>query len=237
MSETARCTGHCCESFTMPQSPERIWQMYNDWQKYADGATFRFGGNDIHIVAPMLIFIRETKTDPLDGREFFQGPQYVYTCKHFDRLARNCTIYENRPQMCRDYPYKSSCRYLGCTMKRTEDESPFASQLIPEKALLSKPKSMLDVEVKGDSAYGYQVYATNKFDERKDEMAEGPAMKMEESSPAEVIAPAALDKLMEQMEQSLLTEMPSHMSNTLVGFPKPEKPYIPPYMPGWTVKK
>jgi Fe-S-cluster containining protein len=38
---------------------------------------------------------------------------HVYTCRHFDDETRLCTIYERRPEMCRDYPYGHSggCEY------------------------------------------------------------------------------------------------------------------------------
>jgi Fe-S-cluster containining protein len=40
---------------------------------------------------------------------------HVYTCRHFDDRTRLCTIYEERPEMCRDYPYgrNGGCEY-GC---------------------------------------------------------------------------------------------------------------------------
>jgi Fe-S-cluster containining protein len=30
---------------------------------------------------------------------------YYYRCKWFDQETRKCTNYENRPPMCRDYPW------------------------------------------------------------------------------------------------------------------------------------
>lgn len=38
----------------------------------------------------------------------------LFTCKHWDGATRLCTIYERRPQMCRDYPEPGKvCRFCG----------------------------------------------------------------------------------------------------------------------------
>ena len=36
-----------------------------------------------------------------------------YTCRHWDEETRLCTVYEQRPRMCRDFPYDGPCR-MGC---------------------------------------------------------------------------------------------------------------------------
>jgi Fe-S-cluster containining protein len=111
--EPARCTGKCCRKFTMSASYERIQQMYQDWKKYGGGNS-RVPMNDVHIVALMLVPLGEDTHD-IDGVPFVHGPQMMYTCKHFDKDKGDCTIYAERPQMCREYPYLSHCRYEGCT--------------------------------------------------------------------------------------------------------------------------
>lgn len=35
---------------------------------------------------------------------------YVYTCRHL-QLNGDCGIYEDRPAMCRDYPYGQVCEF------------------------------------------------------------------------------------------------------------------------------
>jgi Fe-S-cluster containining protein len=95
-----RCTGHCCRRFCLPAP-------YKDFEE--EFAFKMLGGNpskwaEVEKVFPMLI--------PLgveDGAERF-------TCKH---LLPNgdCGDYENRPRMCRDYPYEDSCMFSGCTYK------------------------------------------------------------------------------------------------------------------------
>lgn len=39
-----------------------------------------------------------------------------YTCRYFDRETRDCTIYEQRPDMCRDHPYNRPCTFKGCEL-------------------------------------------------------------------------------------------------------------------------
>jgi hypothetical protein len=42
------------------------------------------------------------------------GPDYsLYTCRHWDEDTRLCGAYEQRPSMCRDYPYGRPCE-RGC---------------------------------------------------------------------------------------------------------------------------
>lgn len=36
---------------------------------------------------------------------------YKTTCQFLDPLSRNCTIYEARPQVCREYPETKKCGY------------------------------------------------------------------------------------------------------------------------------
>ena len=45
-----------------------------------------------------------------------------YSCKHWNRETRNCMDYENRPSMCRRFPYGTPCPYIakGCTWTDAE---------------------------------------------------------------------------------------------------------------------
>lgn len=96
-----RCTGQCCEQFVLSSGGHGIDmdQLRADPLRWKDGL----------IVLYMLIPLGE-------GR---------FNCKHFDRGTRDCTIYERRPQMCRDYPYGRACPRDGCTL-----EGPESSQAI-----------------------------------------------------------------------------------------------------------
>lgn len=45
------------------------------------------------------------------GWEPDEGERY-FTCKHWDPSTRLCTVYEERPKMCRDHPC-GACKF-GC---------------------------------------------------------------------------------------------------------------------------
>jgi hypothetical protein len=38
---------------------------------------------------------------------------HFYTCRHHQADGL-CGVYEQRPNMCRGYPYRATCRYEGC---------------------------------------------------------------------------------------------------------------------------
>lgn len=124
MAETRRCTGHCCERFTLPFSPEEMRERYDEALAYAHGEPpSRPMLIDIEVLYPMLIHLGEHGWSPQTGEPF--DPEGIttfhhYTCRNFDTETRNCRIYERRPEMCSLYPYGQACRYEGCTRVETE---------------------------------------------------------------------------------------------------------------------
>jgi Fe-S-cluster containining protein len=123
MSDCAkRCTGHCCEDFSLPVSP---MQLQHEGKRARLFGKSRFSRDEIIKISEMVVFLYEDYTDSnRKGRSKPKnvtlnkascGRVYHYTCKHFDPKTRNCTNYENRPDMCRGYPYGSQCTYRGCT--------------------------------------------------------------------------------------------------------------------------
>ena len=132
-----RCTGHCCQNFYLPFSPEDIDRAYRRWSTQFGqiGATHHVTMNgaeygpivvDIHLIAPMVVHLGYDGIVPrrvnLTDEELLGKPEipaHRYRCKHYDPKMKVCTIYEIRPQMCRDYPGKegATCNYAGCTWK------------------------------------------------------------------------------------------------------------------------
>jgi Fe-S-cluster containining protein len=45
----------------------------------------------------------------------------LYTCRHWDTETRLCTVYDQRPWLCRDYPYTGACQHTGCTYRKGID--------------------------------------------------------------------------------------------------------------------
>jgi Fe-S-cluster containining protein len=92
-------------------------------------------GRDVAQIAAMLIFLRVDKHGH-SSRKSTENLRWHYTCKNFDSATNNCTAYETRPSMCRDYPYGQSyiekgylpraegqCNYRDCT-RRCAPEKP-----------------------------------------------------------------------------------------------------------------
>ena len=97
-----RCSGHCCENFFLPFEPQEL----------ADRGRLSHPDDvEIRKIADMAIYL---------------GPDSAgsnrYTCVHYDG-AGNCMDYENRPTMCREFPYGLACPFDGCTWKSAEEET------------------------------------------------------------------------------------------------------------------
>ena len=109
-----RCRGDCCRSMYLPVSPERLRNSYNAWmaQEKTDVQGLPIL-TDIHLLGTMLVHLGELEANPLTGHPSGSSKAHYYRCKH---LAENgdCTIYDIRPKMCRDYPYGYPCQYPGC---------------------------------------------------------------------------------------------------------------------------
>jgi len=98
-----RCSGHCCRSFPVSASLAHLRAIASDPR--------RSDREEAAKIADMLV--------PL-GEEVRGGRlQTVYTCKHHDAASGDCTIYDDRPRMCRDYPYRRACEHAECTMRET----------------------------------------------------------------------------------------------------------------------
>lgn len=102
-----RCTGHCCKAFTLRYSPDELQEKFEEWVGGKDN-----GVEDIDVVWPMTIYLGSSDVNPATG---LQHPEtlHVYTCAHFE--DGSCTIYDDRPNVCRRYPGGRKCHYKGCT--------------------------------------------------------------------------------------------------------------------------
>lgn len=137
-----RCTGHCCERFYLPYSPEDLQKIKENSIAVDRGEERPYphlinsNTEEITKIADMAILVEysnrwvggdghyDQNGDPVRG--------HYYTCKHFDPVSGNCTNYENRPKMCSEYPYGRMCSYRACTwndarkMKLTQYEEDVA---------------------------------------------------------------------------------------------------------------
>lgn len=99
----SRCTGHCCKSFWLPISPIEFSFLE---KKVKLGKPIKWNLEEFKKVSQMVVFQRP-----------HEKGGYRYTCKYFNKESGNCANYENRPNMCRDYPYGNKCKYRGCTLE------------------------------------------------------------------------------------------------------------------------
>lgn len=113
-----RCGGKCCQRFFMvSHTPASILAKY-------EAATARILAGEDNRDTWDIVTIHEMLV-PLDITE--NGTQ-AYTCRHFDKVNGLCTIYERRPLMCAEYPYRdTSCGHCGfsngCQLTKTEAAS------------------------------------------------------------------------------------------------------------------
>jgi Fe-S-cluster containining protein len=98
---------------------------------------------DIYLIAPMLKYLGYRKPS---YRKVIKDSEtrkhHVYTCKHYDP-KKKCTIYEYRPQMCRDYPYGNDCNYAACTWKERKQKRETPKERKNRLALKTDPGGKL----------------------------------------------------------------------------------------------
>ena len=149
-----RCTGHCCRDFTLPYSPDELWQSYNAFLAMRNGEVPVQVGDilyrsqpripqDIHLIAPMVTYLGHYDTPASQNTvPEVMRLEHHYTCKHYDAATHNCTIYDIRPAMCREYPYGHGCNYAACTWE-SQRRKPRALPVVDNEKIVKK-ESLLD---------------------------------------------------------------------------------------------
>ena len=102
------CDGRCCAVFPLPKDAAEL---------FANGAN----GPDAAFCLDMIVPLTRRQAVARAARFAYQIPwsrlrrgQGYFTCRHWDEETRLCTVYEQRPAMCRDYPYGRPCHHDGC---------------------------------------------------------------------------------------------------------------------------
>lgn len=111
-----QCGGRCCQNFVINLKPEDIGRQYLDARARAAAGVPYETDRDIIFIAEMVIRIDE------DDETYAR-----YTCRHFVEATGLCGAYNERPRMCRDYPYGRLCEH-GCGYK---NELPELVQISP----------------------------------------------------------------------------------------------------------
>jgi Fe-S-cluster containining protein len=107
------CTGLCCAAFRIPQTRAALREAG------------KHGHEEAGQIAEMLIPL--TPKEARERHQAFGGTSmkfpwsdrgHNFTCRHWDEDTRMCGIYEDRPDMCREFPYGKGCAF-GCSCKGT----------------------------------------------------------------------------------------------------------------------
>lgn len=114
MTRTNGCNGSCCAVFPLNDYTIEAWNEYV--AKWVDPPEIQAAYPnrvktqdqiEIEKIAAMVIHIGTG--DRGEAR---------FTCSHFDAEAKLCMNYEDRPNLCRDYPYFAgrSCNHCNLTL-------------------------------------------------------------------------------------------------------------------------
>lgn len=103
MTECNGC-GACCHPFTMPVTPQ---QLRGFARRITDGAWMvehltPIRRRDGMAMAPWSDGYDERLDD--DGTPYLVAGSY-YRCDNYDETTRRCLDYNNRPSICRQYPW------------------------------------------------------------------------------------------------------------------------------------
>lgn len=120
----SRCTGHCCRSFTLPCDWATMiagaWYWFNTavppWAATAYGVAVRnsLAFENGYQIAHMVVPVPDSAEVHARYRSLLKDGLHYYACKN-QSPSGDCTIYETRPQMCRNFPYEQPCPFVGCT--------------------------------------------------------------------------------------------------------------------------
>lgn len=99
------CTGTCCAAFRLPKTLSVLRR---------DQATIRDGEQIAAMVIPLTPKQARERNEQFggDGRASgfpWSDRGHHFTCRHWDEETGLCGIYEDRPEMCRNFPYGKGC--------------------------------------------------------------------------------------------------------------------------------
>jgi Fe-S-cluster containining protein len=103
------CAGRCCAVFTLPWSHETLIERQHE---IVDGEQ----------LAAMVLPLTGAALDDRAER-FGLPPQnhtgtHHFTCRNWDEDTKLCNVYDDRPWLCREYPYLGVCQH-GCGYELT----------------------------------------------------------------------------------------------------------------------
>ncbi len=113
--QSGRCSGQCCSMLLLGGDPNYLrrrrrrarWRIVDEGGGSLDDKRLK----DWDQIIEMVIYLGEVANPNRPGSPV----DHWYTCRNHDADSGNCTIYETRPQMCRDFPNGRECPNAGCT--------------------------------------------------------------------------------------------------------------------------
>ena len=125
MSTVSQCTGACCACFAVragffersTELPDGFFMLDMLVSLSPDEATKRM--EDLGITWETTAQEAEAPVDFSAWEPDGNGRVLLFTCRHWDTETRLCRAYDERPAMCRDYPYPGGgpCRWCGATIE------------------------------------------------------------------------------------------------------------------------
>jgi len=134
----SECPGHCCRLFWLPFNEAQLQEVLWAQKRYTDDSEYWPKGvpnyHQASLVADLVVFRGEFTREqlveygrrrglavpPPPSTEDENKSGAWYTCRCFDPETSLCTIYEARPDMCRNFPWFGECYYPGCTHQKPE---------------------------------------------------------------------------------------------------------------------
>lgn len=106
-----RCPAYCCSYPRIPVQPSDVVRLALHFGLSTEDAERKF----------------TRKSEEPGERVLRHQPDKVYgtICRFLDTRTRRCTIYEARPEICRDYPGNNRCGYYDfLSFERRAQEDP-----------------------------------------------------------------------------------------------------------------
>lgn len=109
----SRCTGECCKDFVVTRHNYRSL-LDVALREAANALDEDDVPESVRVVAMIRPLVGESPSKANEGKWLTEAHRH-FTCVHL-KPNGDCGDYENRPRMCREYPYGNSCEHgANCT--------------------------------------------------------------------------------------------------------------------------
>ncbi len=107
-----RCTGHCCKNFTLPGPPAMLEAGSRAHTNRSRRAYWIDESGRRHLQTWIVDGVMINNMAIYLGVD--EDGKHRYNCVHL-QASGDCGVYDERPWMCREYPYGRGCDYEKCT--------------------------------------------------------------------------------------------------------------------------